>query len=207
MEQEVPRIYLKLRPKVYSAPGQRIYLHQVGDFILDSHKYNQDELRNLLVYVPRPEDGNRIVIDLIHVMHVLRNLDPLFDIQSVGHDQTLVHIYDKRKKPNFLLVLFVWFTLFIGSGLAIMNFHVDVSMQEVHQRIYELITGEKIEHPYIIQVPYSIGIGIGMLMFFNHVFRKRFNEEPSPLEVEVFLYEQNVDQYTLVEQMGQEQKK
>ena len=207
MEQEVPRIYLKLRPKIYSAPGQLIHLRQVADFILDSQHYDQDELRNLLVYVPRPEDGNRIVIDLIHVLHILRNVDPTFDIQSVGHDQTLVHIYDVKKKPNFLLVVFVWFTLFIGSGLAIMNFHVDVSMKEVHQRIYQLITGQQVDHPYIIQIPYSLGIGIGMLMFFNHVFRKRFNEEPSPLEVEVFLYEQNVDQYTLVEQMGQDHKK
>lgn len=207
MEQKAPRIYLKLRPKIYSPPGQKIYLHQLADFILDSNRYNQDELRHVLVYSPRPEDGSRIVIDLIQVMHVLRKMDSSFDIQSVGHDQTLVHIYDEKKKPNFLIVLFVWFTLFFGSGLAIMNFHVDVSMQEVHQRIYQLITGQQVEHPYIIQIPYSFGIGIGMLMFFNHVFRKRFNEEPSPLEVEVFLYEQNVDQYTLVEQMGQDQKK
>jgi len=206
MEQEVPRIYLKLRPKIYSPPGQKIYLHQLADFILDSNRYQQEQIRNLLIHDPRPEDGNRIVIDLIQVMRILRKLDPSFDIQSVGHDQTLVHIYDKKKKPNFLVVLFVWLTLFIGSGLAIMNFHVDVSMQEVHQRIYQLITGQENDHPYIIQVPYSIGIGIGMLLFFNHVFRKKFNEEPSPLEVEVFLYEQNVDQYTLVEQMGQNQQ-
>jgi len=32
-------------------------------------------------------------------------------------------------------------------------------------------------------------------LFFNHWFSKRINEEPSPLEVEIFNYQQNMDQY------------
>lgn len=31
--------------------------------------------------------------------------------------------------------------------------------------------------------------------FFNHWFNKRFNEEPSPLEVEIFNYQQDLDNY------------
>lgn len=31
--------------------------------------------------------------------------------------------------------------------------------------------------------------------FFNHWFKKRFNEEPSPLEVEIFNYQQDLQQY------------
>ncbi|MFP3360102.1 stage V sporulation protein AA, partial [Planococcus sp. SIMBA_143] len=33
---------------------------------------------------------------------------------------------------------------------------------------------------------------------FNHLFKKRFNEEPSPLEVEMFNYQQDLDQYVIV---------
>ena len=46
-----------------------------------------------------------------------------------------------------------------------MNFHADVSMLAVHQRIYELMTGKKVDHPLILQIPYSIGIGAGMVHF------------------------------------------
>lgn len=201
MGQSASRIYLKMRSKIHKRPGEKIYLRHVADFVTDSDCL--DEIRESLVYVPRPEDGNRVVVDLLQVIRVLKKIDPALDIESIGPDQTLIHLSDAKKKPNVFLVIFVWFTLFIGSGLAIMNFHVDVSMMEVHQRIYELITGQKVKHPYIIQIPYSIGIGIGMLLFFNHLFRKRFNEEPSPLEVEVFLYQQNVDHYSIMEQNGQ----
>ena len=76
-----------------------------------------------------------------------------------------------------------------------MNFHVDVSMGEVHQKIFTIITGKVEEKPLLIQIPYSFGLGIGMILFFNHFFKKRFNEEPSPLEVEMFNYQQDLDNY------------
>ncbi|MBE3555234.1 MAG: hypothetical protein IMW85_09690 [Thermicanus sp.] len=65
----------------------------------------------------------------------------------------------------------------------------------MHERIYYLLTGEINHHPYVIQIPYSVGIGIGMILFFNHLFRKRLNEEPSPLELEMYLYQENVEKY------------
>jgi stage V sporulation protein AA len=97
--------------------------------------------------------------------------------------------------------------LFIGSGLTIMNFHEDVSMQAVHQRLYEMVTGEKDAYPLWLQVPYSIGIGLGMILFFNHLFKKRLNEEPSPLELEMFNYQQSIDQYVIMHENKEVQKK
>ncbi|MEC2626935.1 stage V sporulation protein SpoVAA, partial [Bacillus cereus] len=74
----------------------------------------------------------------------------------------------------------------------------DVSMQQVHQRLYYMITGEFHAQPLLFQIPYSLGLGSGMVLFFNHVFQKRINEEPSPLEVEMFQYQQSLDQYVIV---------
>ncbi|MNI93612.1 hypothetical protein D3C73_1515930 [compost metagenome] len=39
-----------------------------------------------------------------------------------------------------------------------------------------------------------------MAVFFNHLFKKKWNEEPTPLEVEMFLYQQNVDQYVVIQE-------
>lgn len=46
-----------------------------------------------------------------------------------------------------------------------MNFHEDVSMRDVHIALYEMITGERNEYPYLLQIPYSIGLGLGMIIF------------------------------------------
>ena len=50
----------------------------------------------------------------------------------------------------------------------------------------------------MFQIPYSFGLGLGMIFFFNHVFKKRLNEEPSPLEVEMFNYQQDLDRYVIM---------
>jgi stage V sporulation protein AA len=96
----------------------------------------------------------------------------------------------------------VWLLLFVGSGLTILNFHADVSMLAVHQRIYQLLTGKQVTHPYFLQIPYSFGIGLGMVLFFNHVFKKKFSEEPSPLEVEMFLYQESTNRYVITQEYG-----
>ena len=50
----------------------------------------------------------------------------------------------------------------------------------------------------LLEVTYSIGIIIGILVFFNHFGRKRFSVDPTPMEVEMRLYENDI-QTTLVE--------
>jgi stage V sporulation protein AA len=113
----------------------------------------------------------------------------------------------KKKQYSFLFFLAVWFLLFIGAALAIMNFHEDVSMRQVHQKLFYMLTGMRDKQPLLIQVPYSIGLGLGMILFFNHVFRKRINEEPSPLEVEMFNYQQDLDQYVIMHENKESMKK
>lgn len=71
-------------------------------------------------------------------------------------------------------------------------------MQRVHRHLYEMVTGQAVDKPLLLQIPYSLGLGIGMILFFNHWFRKRINEEPSPLEVEMFNYQQSIDQYVIL---------
>jgi len=79
-----------------------------------------------------------------------------------------------------------------------MHFHEDVSMPFVQQKLFHALTGRHVEKSLLFHIPYSIGIGIGMILFFNHVFKKKINEEPSPMEVEMFQYQQGIDQYLLM---------
>ena len=85
-----------------------------------------------------------MVIDLMDVIKSIEKYHPTLDIRSVGPSQTIVELVIPRKRPPVFLVFFVWVLLFIGSGLAIMNFHADVSMTKVLARIYYLVTGEQL---------------------------------------------------------------
>lgn len=186
-------LYLLLRKRLSLKQRDVITLGDVCQLYWDGTR--EKELRRLPIYQVKPEDGELIIIDIIQVIQALRVHVPDVPLEVQGAPQIIVEVRGPRKKPNPLLVAIVWLVLFVGSGMAIMNFHTDVSMLQVHRRIYYLLTGEENQHPLWLQIPYSIGIGLGMVLFFNHIFRKRIHEEPSPLEVELFTYQQSLDQY------------
>ncbi|WP_063867987.1 stage V sporulation protein AA [Paenibacillus sp. Soil766] len=191
-------LYIRLRRKARVRKGQIVRLHHIAQLFVEP-EYEQ-ALNELIIHQPQQEDGNRVLIDMLLIIRKVKMRFPELQVEHFGEPHVLLEIYTDNKKANPFLIGIVWLLLFIGSGLAIMNFHADVSMLAVHQRIYELMTGKKVDHPLILQIPYSIGIGAGMVLFFNHLFKKKFNEEPSPLEVEMFMYQENINHYVITEE-------
>ena len=193
-------LYLRLRKRIGIKPGGTVKLGQTAR-LFSSDPAMEARLQDLVLHRHRESDGNRVVIDLLQIVQAIREAEPRADIETFGDAQVLVIVSDTPPKPRMLVLAAAWLLLFFGSGLAIMNFHTDVSMKEVHIRITELVTGRKIDRPLWFQIPYSIGIGTGMIVFFNRLFRKRFNEEPNPLEVELYMYEENVNDYVIADEM------
>ncbi|HHT7235450.1 MULTISPECIES: stage V sporulation protein AA [Bacillus] len=189
-------IYIKMRNRLKVSPAYEIKLSDVAQLAGDS--FVVESLQNEIVYNITAHDKTHVVIDVMKVIEIIQQKASHVQINLLGSGQTLVEIIYKKKKVHPVFFGLVWFLLFIGAALAIIYFHEDVSMQQVHQRLYYMITGEFKEQPLLFQVPYSVGLGLGMVLFFNHVFQKRINEEPSPLEVEMFQYQQSLDQYVIV---------
>ncbi|MEW9032116.1 MAG: stage V sporulation protein AA [Planifilum fimeticola] len=185
-------VYLRLKKKVRVSPGQKLRLGDIAQVLADESVMS---IVRLEVYRSSLRDGNLVVIDVMDVIERIRRVHPELDVRSVGPAQTIIETEVRRRVPSAVWVVMIWLLLFVGSGLALMNFHTDVSMKSVHQRIYYLVTGQHDARPLILQIPYSLGIGVGMILFFNHLFKRRFNDEPSPLELEMFLYQENLNQY------------
>ena len=79
-----------------------------------------------------------------------------------------------------------------------MLFRSHISVKTTLSQIYEAMTGAKSSGFTILEISYSVGIAVGILMFFNHFGKKRFTVDPTPLEVQMRLYENDI-QTTLVE--------
>lgn len=189
-------VYIRMRNRVQVKPNESIFLKDIAQII--SREEIHSTLEKLPVHKVSPEDNNIVIIDVMMVVRMITKQFPTVDIQAIGPTQTIIEVMLKKKPVSYSLFLVVWFLLFIGSAITIMNFHEDVSMQAVHQRIYTMITGKQESKPLLLQIPYSFGLGLGMILFFNHFFKKRINEEPSPLEVEMFKYQQSLDQYVIL---------
>lgn len=189
-------IYIQLKHRMKLTKGAVLRVRDIAQLIVPDSLKGVHELPVL----KNTKDVKRkfIVLDVLAVISKIKKSYPDADVQVIGPTEIIFEVEEKRKtSPAFMFVL-VWLLLFIGSGLAIMNFHEETSMQTMHQKIYWMMTGKMSSNPYIIQIPYSFGLGMGMILFFNHLFKKRINEEPSPLEIEMFNYQQDIDQYVIL---------
>ena len=187
-------IYIKMRNRLKVSPTYEVKLGDVAQLAGDAAVVQS--LQDEVIYKITARDKTHVVIDVMKIIEIIRRKTAHIQINLLGSGQTLVEIIYEKSTSDFLGL--VWLLLFIGAALAIIYFHEDVSMQQVHQRLYYMITGEFKAQPLLFQIPYSLGLGLGMVLFFNHVFQKRINEEPSPLEVEMFQYQQSLDQYVIV---------
>ncbi|MCL6570476.1 MAG: stage V sporulation protein AA [Bacillus sp. (in: Bacteria)] len=189
-------IYIRMRNRVQAKPEEKVLLKDIAQIIApdEYHSY----LQSMIIHQLTEMDRNIVVIDVMKVIHLVTDRFREMEIQTIGPAQTIIEVVYKKKKVSLPFFLLIWFLLFFGSAMAIMNFHDDVSMKSVHEKIYTIITGKRDAKPLLFQIPYSIGLGLGMIIFFNHVFKKRLNEEPSPLEVEMFNYQMDIDNYVII---------
>lgn len=198
-------IYIRMRHRVQIRPHDTVYLKDLAQIIAEERYC--PVLQELPIYEASEKDNNIIIIDVMMVIRKITEILQAIEVQTIGPTQSIVEVVYKKKGVSTPFFILIWFLLFFGSALAIMYFHEDVSMQATQQRLYTIITGKVVEKPLLFQVPYSIGLGLGMVLFFNHVFRKRLNEEPSPLEVEMFNYQQDLDRYVSITEHKESMKR
>ncbi|HEY4602556.1 MAG TPA: stage V sporulation protein AA [Cerasibacillus sp.] len=186
-------VYVRMKQKINVRKGTSLTLNKLAD--VSTSTPLSEEINQFVVYQLSDNEKHVIVFDQFFILEQLQKKYPEIDVHFLGANQTIVQISNKQSPPSILLAVIVWFILFIGTAMTIMNFHYDVSMQETQQKIHYMLTGKAVQSPLWIQIPYSLGLGVGMLLFFNHWFKKRFNNEPSPLEIEISKYQDSLDDY------------
>ena len=82
-------------------------------------------------------------------------------------------------------ILFVCLVAFFGAAISIMAYNNDVGIEQLFAKVYEWLTGKKAGDPGLLEISYSIGLGVGIVVFFNHAARKTFSDEPTPFEVQM----------------------
>ncbi|KAB3532788.1 stage V sporulation protein AB [Alkaliphilus pronyensis] len=189
-------IYIQAKGKVILNKNKPVFLKELVEVYCQ--KEIEKKIDNIVYSNKQLSKDKANVISVLTVIKLIRKEIPNASIRVLGEPEILLAFkedIDKKDRLKLFRLALVSFLLFIGSITAIVNFHSDVDMKLAHQTIYRVITGEVIESPLLLQIPYSLGIGVGMSVFFNHIFKKKINTEPSPLEVEMYLYQQNMDNY------------
>ena len=143
----------------------------------------------------------RYVFSILKVIEMIQKEFPSLDIQNIGEPDFIVTYEEQKKVPMLLHMLKVAGILlitFFGAAFSIMAFNNDVSSADLFKQIYGLMTGNASDGFTILEVTYSIGLTVGILLFFNHFFGKKMTADPTPMEIELRTYEEEI-QKTLME--------
>ncbi|NLM12408.1 MAG: hypothetical protein GX209_01495 [Epulopiscium sp.] len=156
-----------------------------------------DSIEKIKLLEIQENKKKNFVISIIDIIKAIQKKYPDIEVDNVGEPHSIIeYAPDEQKESSiitFLKVFSVCCILFSGGGIAIMTFHTDAALPDVLRELYEIFTGIQTDKPYWIQVPYSIGIAVGIIVFFNHFSSKKITDDPTPIEVEMDSYEDSVE--------------
>lgn len=144
----------------------------------------------------------------LDVIEKLEAVDPSVSVTNIGKVEYIIS-YQPPMRPRYLWqwakTAFVCVVCFCGAAFAIMTFNNDANVRDVFQELYRLVTGEEAQGTGILELTYSLGLALGITVFFNHFAKWKLSTDPTPLEVEMRLYEENISK-TLIQNEGRKEQ-
>lgn len=200
-------IYIKPMEKVQIIGRKIIYLSDVAEIYAEG--VSQSQLEKLPVFQISENKENMYLLSVLELVQSIKKQYPKAVVSNVGESDILISYAPKPKKEyKFVLwgkILFVSAVLFCGAATTIMCFHSDTQLPLIFQNYYAMAYGESQELPKLVTIPYSIGLVVGILVFFNHFSKFALSKDPTPIEVEMTTYEKETITST-VEQLERKKR-
>lgn len=199
-------LYIQTEKNV-EVQSPEVYLQDVAKLTCSDNKVlNRNKVRKVFS-IPNGTPG-RYVISAVDLVHAVAKEEPNVDVTHIG-EANFVVTYEKAKHQqkwySWLKTLFVCVLTFFGGAFSIMTFNTDVDTANLFSKIYTQFTGEIAAGPTILEFTYSVGIGIGVIFFFNHFGKGKLTQDPTPVEVQMRLYEDDVNR-TLIADKNRSRK-
>jgi stage V sporulation protein AA len=193
-------VLIQPKSKIIIHESKQIYLKDIA-LIECNNQYKPQILELPIIFI---EEGSGY--NVIHLIDIAAKINTLFinlDIRFIGQEDILIE-FSYHHKNNFLITVksfFIAFFIAVCAGAAIMNFHADIDMMHVLRALNKIITGKEVTIPYIAAIPYSIGVGLGVYVFFNFIVNKKNKkiQMPSPLKIEISSYTKTMEDYLKTE--------
>lgn len=164
------------------------------------------KMRALKIHHFQKEESKRCVISALKIVELMEEICPNITVQLVGEADVLVEWISVNKHKGWqqwLKAVLVSLVSFFGTAFTIMAYHNDVGVNEVFTEVYRMVMNREPGGVNVLEVSYSIGLALGIIIFFNHIGGRRITKDPTPIEVALRNYEEDVDK-TLIATAGRE---
>lgn len=199
-------IYLKMDAKI-KLRGDVVRIGDLGKIYCEESTV-VNKVKTLQIYRFQKSDKNRCVIGVLKVMELIHQEYPAFAIDVVGETESIVEQIIGKSKPlwmDYLKIALVSAVCFFGTLYTIMSYHNEISIIDLFDKTYTLVTGMETDGFTALEASYSLGLSLGIIIFYNHIGKRKLTPDPSPVSVEMRTYEDDVNR-SLVELANREEK-
>lgn len=156
------------------------------------------------------KESERYVISALYVVSIIEKEVPGVTINCIGESEFVVSYKPekirnssvKNRITGVVKIFFITIIVFCGSMFSIMAYENDVDINGIFEKIDRWITGGE-EGILNEQIAYSIGLTVGILIFYNRFCKRKCIKDPTPLDVQMRLYEDDIST-SIIKKSGRE---
>lgn len=199
-------IYLKMNAKI-KLRGDVVRIKDLGK-VYCKEPAVVNKVKTLQVYHFQKSDHKRCIIGVLKVIELIHQEYPAYTIDIVGETESIVEQITGKSNPrwmDYVKIAFVSALCFLGTMYTVMSYHNEISIVDLFGEVYIMVTGMESDGFTALEAAYSIGLSLGIIIFYNHIGKRKLTPDPSPVTVEMRTYEDDVNR-SLVEMANREEK-
>jgi len=173
-----------------------LIVKDLGEVYCSSPEITYQVENQKLYHFPKGANAKE-VFSIVNILEELKSIDKEIELINLGETDFIVYYKAESETGKWqqnAKIAFVCLVAFFGAAISIMAYNNDVGIEELFAKVYEWLTGQKAGGPGILEISYSLGLAVGIVVFFNHAARKTFSDDPTPFEVQMRLYEKDVNE-------------
>lgn len=186
-------IYIKA-PQCIEVEKNNVSLKDFLTIYCEDEKLKQSIL-NLPFYTFKKNQNGQLVISILKIIELITKHFPGTEIENLGEGDFILSYAPPskwEKLREYICTIFICLTAFLGGGYAIMAYNTDIGAKELFSNLSMLFLGNAQTGVAWITISYAIGLGLGMILFFNHLGNRKIDSDPTPLEIQMRLYEKDI---------------
>lgn len=191
-------IYVKV-PGSVQVTNKKIYLRDVLE-INGENKNLVKRLEDIVLYTVSDQTEKKLFFSTMKLIDMMTKECPGIQLEMLGEVECIVDYKAPKEEKKWLEVIkliLLTCIVFIGASFTIMTFNTDVSVTDVFDHVYMLVTGTEKTKGSVLEIAYCVGVFVGILGFYNHFRFKKQKEDPTPIHMEMRNYEDQLEEVIL----------
>ena len=187
-------VYLKAERNT-EVQSEDVFLKDVAS-IRCANPQIEAKLKCIKIHKFQSGKDKKCVISILKIISMIEEVCPGVTVQSLGESDLLLEIVNVNRHKGWqqgMKIVLVALVSFFGTAFTIMAYHNDIVIREVFGEVYRVVMGKETTGFTVLEISYSIGLVAGIIVFFNHIGGRRITKDPTPIEVAMRNYEEDVD--------------